>query len=344
MDVQRSGNFLMEPKGSGKEIMRGIIGKEKVGNRETDRQGRKRGVLCGVCASVLFICIILGGCTRREQLVLETGSNTGAAQGTTADGQTQNIAAQGSSEQAPQGTAADGQTQNTAGQQAAQDQNAAGQQAQPPQEQNVAGQQGQNASGQQPQNIAGQQAQPQTPQDGTAAQDQGSIWVHICGAVKCPDVYELPTGSRVYEAVKLAGGFTEEADESYVNQAQPLSDGVKIVIPTREQTRSLAAGEGDGGIGIVGATGLQADDGNPGSATGTDSGEASGASADGRVNINTATETQLCGIAGIGATRAAAIVAYRQEHGSFARIEDIMNVSGIKEGTYAKIRDSITVN
>lgn len=313
----------MEPKGSGKEIMRGIIGKEKVGNRETDRQGRKRGVLCGVCASVLFICIILGGCTRREQLVLETGSNTGAAQGTTADGQ----------------------TQNTAGQQAAQEQNAAGQQAQPSQEQNAAGQQGQNASGQQPQNIAGQQAsQPQTPQDETAAQDQGSIWVHICGAVKCPDVYELPTGSRVYEAVKLAGGFTEEADESYVNQAQPLSDGVKVVIPTREQTRSLMAGEGDGGIGIVGATGLQADDGNPGSTTGTDSGEASGTSADGKVNINTATETQLCGIAGIGATRAAAIVAYRQEHGSFARIEDIMNVSGIKEGTYAKIRDSITVN
>lgn len=325
MDVQRSGNFLMEPKGSGKEIMRGIIGKEKVGNRETDRQGRKRGVLCGVCASVLFICIILGGCTRREQLVLETGRNTGAAQG----------------------TAADGQPQNPAGQQAAQEQNATGQQAQPSQEQNAAGQQGQNASGQQAsqaQNAAGQQTQPQAVQDGTAAADQGSIWVHICGAVKCPDVYELPTGSRVYEAVKLAGGFTEEADESYVNQAQPLSDGVKVVIPTREQTRSLAAGEGDGGIGIVGATGLQAEDGNPGSTTGTDSGEASGTSADGRVNINTATETQLCGIAGIGATRAAAIVAYRQEHGSFARIEDIMNVSGIKEGTYAKIRDSITVN
>lgn len=342
MDVQRSGNFLMEPKGSGKEIMRGIIGKEKVGNRETDRQGRKRGVLCGVCASVLFICIILGGCTRREQLVLETGRNTGAAQGTTADGQTQNIAAQGLSEQAPQGTAADGQTQNTAGQQTAQEQNAAGQQGQ-----NASGQQPQNIAGQQAsqaQNAAGQQAQPQTVQDATAAQNQGSIWVHICGAVKCPDVYELPTGSRVYEAVKLAGGFTEEADESYVNQAQPLSDGVKVVIPTREQTRSLAAGEGDGGIGIVGATGLQADDGNPGSTTGTDSGEASGTSADGRVNINTATETQLCGIAGIGATRAAAIVAYRQEHGSFARIEDIMNVSGIKEGTYAKIRDSITVN
>ena len=67
-------------------------------------------------------------------------------------------------------------------------------------------------------------------------------------------------------------------------------------------------------------------------------------SADGRININTAPEAQLCEIPGIGATRAAAIAAYRQEHGGFSSIEEIMNVSGIKEGTYAKIKDRITVN
>ncbi len=66
--------------------------------------------------------------------------------------------------------------------------------------------------------------------------------------------------------------------------------------------------------------------------------------ADGRININTASEAQLCEIPGIGATRAAAIAAYRQEHGGFSSIEEIMNVSGIKEGTYAKIKDRITVN
>ena len=65
---------------------------------------------------------------------------------------------------------------------------------------------------------------------------------------------------------------------------------------------------------------------------------------DGKININTASEAQLCEIPGIGATRAAAIVAYRQQSGGFASIEDIMNVSGIKEGTYEKIKDRITVN
>ena len=65
---------------------------------------------------------------------------------------------------------------------------------------------------------------------------------------------------------------------------------------------------------------------------------------DGRININTATQERLCEIPGIGAVRAAAIVSYRQEHGGFTKIEDIMNVSGIKEGTYVKIKDSIRVN
>ena len=66
-------------------------------------------------------------------------------------------------------------------------------------------------------------------------------------------------------------------------------------------------------------------------------------SVDGRVNINTATESELCSVNGIGASRAAAIVKYRQENGNFASIEDIMKVSGIKEGTYEKIKDMITV-
>ena len=65
---------------------------------------------------------------------------------------------------------------------------------------------------------------------------------------------------------------------------------------------------------------------------------------DDRININTASEADLCSIPGIGATRAAAVVAYRQEHGVFASVEDIMNVSGIKEGTYAKIKDRIKVD
>ena len=64
----------------------------------------------------------------------------------------------------------------------------------------------------------------------------------------------------------------------------------------------------------------------------------------GRININTASEAQLCDIPGIGATRAAAIAAYRESHGGFQKPEDIMKVNGIKEGMYEKIKDSISVN
>ena len=61
------------------------------------------------------------------------------------------------------------------------------------------------------------------------------ICIHVCGAVQMPGVYELQAGSRVYEAVQAAGGFAAEADQNYVNQAQELTDGVKLVIPTVEE-------------------------------------------------------------------------------------------------------------
>ena len=167
-----------------------------------------------------------------------------------------------------------------------------------------------------------------------------TIFVHVCGAVKTPDVYELPAGSRVYEAVQAAGGFSEDADRSYVNQARILDDGVKLVIPTLEQTQAISEGEEEHLIGIVEEQGSADGLGIVTAGTVTEQGNAS----DGKININTASEAELCNIPGIGATRAAAIVAYRQEKGGFSSIEDIMNVSGIKEGTYEKIKDSIKIN
>ena len=160
------------------------------------------------------------------------------------------------------------------------------------------------------------------------------LCVHVCGAVMRPGVYELPAGCRVYEAVQEAGGFAEDADQDYVNQAQTLQDGVKLVIPTKEEAAAFSAvgdSSTEASAGIVG-----------GSPRDQETGE-SGSSADGRININTATEAELCNIPGIGATRAAAIAAYRESHGSFQKPEDIMQVSGIKEGLYGKIKDSIRV-
>lgn len=190
--------------------------------------------------------------------------------------------------------------------------------------------------------------------------EQQEICVHVCGAVANPGVYVLPAGSRVYEAVQAAGGFTEDAHESYVNQAQRLPDGVQLVIPTVEQVEAVQQAEASGqpdsgaagentvvsspmamGIGIIGTDSADAADGT---VTGAVAAASLSSADDGKININTASESELCNIPGIGTTRAAAIIAYRQEHGSFQSAEDIMNVSGIKQGTYEKIKDSIKVD
>lgn len=163
------------------------------------------------------------------------------------------------------------------------------------------------------------------------------IYVHICGAVVNPGVYELEEGSRVFEGIEAAGGFSEDACEDYVNQAGRLSDGERLVIPTKEEIETAKV---DGTYQELWAS--------EASAAGLDASEtgAAGTSIDenGLVNINTASEGELGSISGIGAGKAAAIVQYRQENGSFTSIEDIMKVSGIKEGTYEKIKDKITVN
>lgn len=167
--------------------------------------------------------------------------------------------------------------------------------------------------------------QPEVSQEQEMLSDE-TLYIHVCGAVCRPGVYEMKQGDRVYEAVQKAGGFTEDADEDYVNQAQKLTDGAKLVIPTKEESSRLA-GEQEIAAGLVGE----------------EIGEAAGTDGDGRININTASESELCQIPGVGATRAAAIISYREKSGSFRKIEDIMNVSGIKEGTFEKIKDSIRV-
>ena len=301
---------------------------------------RKAAVILSLCMAVSGVSLVLGGCTRREQLVLETADMADESRG----------GEPGMTGQVPDGEAAGtdsgrGQEQPESGQQAGQGQAQTGIGQQPGQGQSgtagdeaaKAGQYGADADGS-AQTVGGEQ-----PADSTV------IWVHVCGAVRKAGVYELPAGSRVFEAVQEAGGFAADADESYVNQAQRLSDGAKLVIPTVEQVEE-AAGDSRteaGQIGIVEQAGVQqAGYGVSDAGTGDGAGQTDpvSAAADGRININTASEAQLCEIPGIGATRAAAIAAYRQEHGGFSSIEEIMNVSGIKEGTYAKIKDRITVN
>ncbi len=149
-----------------------------------------------------------------------------------------------------------------------------------------------------------------------AAEDEKSepVIVHICGAVVNPGVYELPPGSRIVDAVDKAGGLSVDADDSYVNLAAVPNDGEQIFIPTIEESVIMKQTRQETGV------------------------------SSGKVNINTADKALLCTLPGIGDTRAADIIAYRQEHGNFSAIEDIMQVSGIKEGSFQKIKEMIVVN
>ena len=151
------------------------------------------------------------------------------------------------------------------------------------------------------------------------------ITVHVCGAVMHPGVYELDEGSRVMDAVLAAGGFSQEADEEYVNLATVLSDGDKVRIPTQKET---AVNDGISEAGGVTASGSMDETKN---------------ATQNKVNINTADAEELCTLPGIGQTRAESIISYREEHGFFSRIEDIMKISGIKENSFEKIKDKITI-
>lgn len=162
------------------------------------------------------------------------------------------------------------------------------------------------------------------------------IYVDVCGAVANPGVFQLAAGSRVFQAIEAAGGYLPEAALTCVNRAGVLTDGQQLYILTQEEMERQGldpaemAGASDGQMnGSVG--------------TGQNAGLTVQAQQDNRININTADEAQLTTLTGIGATRAQAIISYRQENGPFAVIEDIMNVQGIKEGTFAKIKDKIVV-
>lgn len=153
-------------------------------------------------------------------------------------------------------------------------------------------------------------------------EEPAEVVVYVCGAVNSPGIYTLAEDSRLYEAVTLAGGFSAEADPAYHNLARSIADGERIYILSVAETKAL--------------TTEQRVDGEEG----TDR-VSSGANA--RINLNTATAEQLMELPGIGEAKAAGILEYRARIGQFADIEEIMNVSGIGEAMFEKIKDKITV-
>lgn len=165
---------------------------------------------------------------------------------------------------------------------------------------------------------------------------QAMIYVDVCGAVANPGVFQLAAGSRVFQAIEAAGGYLPEAALTCVNRAGVLTDGQQLYILTQEEMER----QGRDPVEMAGASDGQM---NGSAGTGQNTGMIAQVQQDNRININTADEAQLTTLTGIGATRAQAIIAYREENGPFAAIEDIMNVQGIKEGTFAKIKDEIVV-
>lgn len=153
----------------------------------------------------------------------------------------------------------------------------------------------------------------------SADEPQDLYFVHVDGAVACPGVYTL-SGSdlRIYDAVEAAGGLLEGADTTNVNLAAPVVDGSKVHIPTQEEAS------------------LQNQlptTGNPSSANSQNT----------LININSATQDQLCLLPGVGEATAANIISDREQNGPFTCIEDLMRVSGIGEKKFERVKDRICV-
>lgn len=153
-------------------------------------------------------------------------------------------------------------------------------------------------------------------------QKERVCYVYVCGAVAEPGVYVLPENSRIYEAVALAGGLLETAGADAFNQAELVTDGQMLRVPTQEEV--LAGQMAETADVLPEETKEQQ-------------------SPDGRVNLNTASSAELMTLPGIGQSKADAIVNYRTKNGQFSTTEEIMKVEGIKEGVYNRVKDSIKV-
>lgn len=164
-----------------------------------------------------------------------------------------------------------------------------------------------------PETVQAGTTQESMTQDAGQTEETGTVFVFVCGQVAVPGVYELPAGSRICDAIMQAGGCMETADICAVNQAGYLEDGMQIYIPAIGENYKEAASEEQA------------------------------FRSDGRISINHADKNELMTLPGIGESKADAILEYRQSHGAFSSIEELMNIPGIKEGIFNNIQDYITV-
>lgn len=163
----------------------------------------------------------------------------------------------------------------------------------------------------------------QTDESSATSENTGYVYVYVCGAVRQEGVYRLSEGSRINDALILAGGLTEDAASGVLNLAEPVQDGQKLYFPTKDELADQQNALRDGAY--------------------TDSQIDSSGEQTQKIDINTADKEQLMTLSGIGEAKAESIIRYRAEHGNFAQIEDITNVDGIGESLFQKIKEYIYV-
>ncbi|NQJ69230.1 ComEA family DNA-binding protein [Streptococcus suis] len=172
-----------------------------------------------------------------------------------------------------------------------------------------------------PQTEQTSSSQKQTEETSTEVSEEPSqLVVDVKGAVAKPGLYTLEAGARVNDAVEAAGGLTSQADPKSINLAQKLSDEAVVYVASKDENISVVA------------------------STTASSAMSSEEKSTSQVNLNTATEADLQTISGIGAKRAADIIAYREANGGFKSVDDLNNVSGIGDKTMESIRPYVTVD
>ena len=150
-------------------------------------------------------------------------------------------------------------------------------------------------------------------------EEKSTIKIYITGQVNFPGVIELAEGSRISDAIEIAGGLTENANIKNVNLAYPLEDGEKIYIPNTEEENIESINSIDN----------------------IDDGISQNQSS--KININKASSKDLQTLNGIGESLAKSIIEYREKNGKFSKVDDLLNVPGIGEAKFAKIKEQIKV-
>jgi len=151
--------------------------------------------------------------------------------------------------------------------------------------------------------------------------EEQEIIIHVTGAVKNQGIVQVEEGARISDVIDIAGGITNEADLSKINLAYEVEDGQKIYVPNVNDETNIESITEEAGENVL-------EDNNSNSS---------------KVNINTASQTELETLNGVGPSTALKIINYREENGEFEKVEDIKNVPGIGDAKFESLKESICV-